>query len=205
MKQKNIFLSIVILVAVAAVAYMFTGGESKAEYEQKVLDEREKQFKFLKYNETSPLTNEQKQNLEGLDFFPVKQKFSVRARMIPLENQKILELAMTDGSTESYIRHSYVEFELEGLTRRLLLLQATDEPDKKKFFLAFADETSGKSTYGGGRYINLRQDGPSSITIDFNLAYNPYCAYNPDFACPIPPKENILGIAITAGEKNYKE
>ncbi len=125
--------------------------------------------------------------------------------MIPLENQHLLELAMTDGSSESYIKHSYAEFELEGLTRRLLLLQASDEPDKKKFFLAFADETSGESTYGGGRYINLRQDGSRSITIDFNLAYNPYCAYNPDFACPIPPKENILDIAIPAGEKNYKE
>ncbi len=67
MKQKNIFLIIVILVAAAAVGYMFTGGESKAEYEQKVLDEREKQFKFLKFNDTSPLTREQKQTLDSLE------------------------------------------------------------------------------------------------------------------------------------------
>ena len=73
----------------------------------------------------------------------------------------------------------------------------------RNFFLAFADSTSGKDTYGGGRYLNVRQDGKNSITIDFNLAYNPYCAYNPDFACPLPPKENVLTIAIEAGEKNY--
>jgi len=123
--------------------------------------------------------------------------------MVPLQNRKMLELPMTDGSVERYLRHSFAEFELKGESVRLLLLQAADETDKKNFFLAFADDTSGGESYGGGRYLNLRQDGQQSITIDFNLAYNPYCAYNPDFACPIPPKENILDIPIRAGEKNY--
>ena len=62
---------------------------------------------------------------------------------------------------------------------------------------------SGRAQYGGGRYLNVRQDGKNSITIDFNLAFNPYCAYNPDFACPLPPRENILEIALPVGEKNY--
>ena len=123
--------------------------------------------------------------------------------MVPLQNRKMLELPMTDGSVERYLRHSFAEFELMGESVRLLLLQAADETDKRNFFLAFADDTSGRESYGGGRYLNLRQDGQQSITIDFNLAYNPYCAYNPDFACPIPPKENILDIPIRAGEKNY--
>jgi uncharacterized protein (DUF1684 family) len=82
-------------------------------------------------------------------------------------------------------------------------MQSLDESDMRNFFLAFADETSGKETYGGGRYLNVRQDGKNSITIDFNLAFNPYCAYNPDFACPLPPRENILEIALPVGEKNY--
>ncbi len=123
--------------------------------------------------------------------------------MLPIEAKKIREVPLTDGSTERYVEHSFAEFELGGKTNKVLLLQAVSESDMKNFFLAFADQTSGKETYGGGRYLNVRQDGKNSITLDFNLAFNPYCAYNPEFACPLPPKENILDIAIEAGEKNY--
>ncbi|WP_186758444.1 DUF1684 domain-containing protein [Echinicola salinicaeni] len=205
MKQKQLFLALVGLVALATVVYMFAGGDSERIYQEKISQERERQFKFLKFNEESPLSNEQKSKLDSLNCFPIDEMFKVRARLIPLQNKQTLEIAMSDGSQELYTKHSIAEFELEGSTHRLLLLQSKDEIDGKNFFLTFADATSGESTYGGGRYLNLRQDGMNSITIDFNLAYNPYCAYNPDFACPIPPKENILQIPINAGEKNYIE
>jgi len=205
MKQKQILLGLVGLVALLTVFYMFSGGESATDYKEKVREERERQYKFLRFNDESPLTLLQKEGFDSLDCFPIDEKYKVRARLIPLQNKQILEIPMTDGSMEKYVKHSYAEFELDGSSHRLLLLQSVNENDKKNFFMPFADETSGKSSYGGGRYLNLRQDGINSITIDFNLAYNPYCAYNPDYACPIPPKENILNIPILAGEKNYKE
>lgn len=157
----------------------------------------------MKYNLDSPLTERQQEALDSLDFYPIDPDYKVRARMEPVPNRNMIEVPMTDGSVERYIRHSFAVFDLKGKPVKLLLLQAEDETDRRNFFLAFADETSADETYGGGRYLNLRQDGQSSITIDFNLAYNPYCAYNPDFACPIPPRENILEIPIRAGEKNY--
>ncbi len=205
MKQKNLLWGMVLIVALVAIGYMFTGGENEDQYQETVKSERERQFKYLKFNDESPLTPKQKRELDSLDYFPIDRNYRVRARMVPVRNQVVLEIPMTDGSIERYIKHSLAEFEMGGETRRLLLLQATDELDKKKFFLPFADETSGETTYGGGRYLNVRQDGVNSITIDFNLAYNPYCAYNPDFACPIPPKENILDIPISVGEKNYRK
>ncbi|HAH35194.1 MAG TPA: DUF1684 domain-containing protein [Algoriphagus sp.] len=205
MKTNHILLILVSLVVIAAVAYMLTSAESPEVYQEKIEAERERQYKFIRFNVESPLTEEQKRDFKELNFYPIDPNYKVKARLIPVENRKVREVPMTDGSVERYIEHSYAEFELGGKTNRLLLLQSVSESDMRNFFLAFADETSGRETYGGGRYINARQDGKNSITIDFNLAYNPYCAYNPDYACPLPPKENILNISIQAGEKNYKD
>jgi uncharacterized protein len=151
------------------------------------------------------LSEEQKRDFKELDFYPIDPSYKVRAKMVSVEDRKMMELPMTDGTVEKYLRHSFAEFEMAGQTHRLLLLQSIKELDKRNFFLAFADGTSGEETYGGGRYINLRQDRKNSITIDFNMAYNPYCAYNPDFACPLPPKENVMEFPIRAGEKDYKK
>ncbi|WP_375585435.1 DUF1684 domain-containing protein [Cyclobacterium xiamenense] len=203
MNTKNLFWAFVALVIAASLLYTFTGTEDPEYYRSTIEAERERQWKFLKYNIDSPLKEEQKEDLDSLDFYPIDPDYKIRARLEPVADRRILEIPMTDGSVERYIRHSFANFELQGQQVKLLLLQAEDETDLRNFFLAFADKTSGEETYGGGRYINVRQDGQSSLTIDFNLAYNPYCAYNPDYACPIPPRENILEIPIRAGEKNY--
>lgn len=203
MKSSQIIIAVIALVVLAAVGYMFTSAESPEAYLEKIEKERERQFKFIRFNVDSPLTEEQKAGFKSLKFYEVNPAYKVKARLIPIENKKVREVPMTDGTKERYIEHSFAEFELNGQTNKLLLLQSVNETDMRNFFLAFADETSSRETYGGGRYLNVRQDGKTSITIDFNLAYNPYCAYNPDYACPLPPKENLLTIAIEAGEKNY--
>lgn len=203
MKSSQLLLIVASLVVLAAVAYMFTAAESPEDYKEKIETERERQFKYIRFNAESPLTEEQKRGLKSLKFYAIDPAYRVKARLLPIEIKKVREVPLTDGSTERYLEHSWAEFELGGKTNKVLLLQSLSESDMRNFFLAFADETSGKETYGGGRYLNIRQDGKNSITIDFNLAFNPYCAYNPDFACPLPPRENILGIAIPVGEKNY--
>jgi uncharacterized protein (DUF1684 family) len=205
MKPSYILLIAVGLVVIAAVTYMFTAAESPEAYVEKIEKERERQFKFIRFNIESPLTEEQKRTFTKLTFYDINPAYKIKARLIPIENKKVREVPLTDGSKQRYIEHSFAEFELGGKTNKLLLLQAMDEADKRNFFLAFADDTSAGETYGGGRYLNVRQDGKTSITLDFNLAYNPYCAYNPDYACPIPPKENLLEIPLEVGEKNYKE
>jgi uncharacterized protein (DUF1684 family) len=202
-KANHLIIAVVALVVLIAVGYMFTAAESPEAYIEKIEKERERQFKFIRFNVESPLNEEQKKDFQSLTFYEINPTYRVKARLVPIENKKVREVPLTDGSKEKYIEHSYAEFELGGKTNRLLLLQSIKESDMRNFFLAFADETSGSETYGGGRYLNVRQDGKNSITIDFNLAFNPYCAYNPNYACPLPPKENLLTIAIQAGEKNY--
>jgi uncharacterized protein (DUF1684 family) len=205
MNTRNILIIGILAVIALAVAYTLTGTDNPEVYMEKIEKERDRQFKFIRYNIESPLTEEQKKDFKELDFYPIDPAYKVRAKMVPVEDRKMMELPMTDGTVEKYLKHSFAEFQLSGQTYRLLLLQSVKELDKRNFFLAFADATSGVETYGGGRYINLRQDGKNSINIDFNMAYNPYCAYNPDFACPLPPKENVMEIAIRAGEKDYKK
>lgn len=206
MKPKNILSILIAVVVLAAVAYTLTATESPEAYFEKIEAERERQFKFIRFNIESPLSDSQKMAFKKLNFYPIDPTYRVKAKMIPVENKKVRQVPLTDGTKEKYIEHSFVEFSFDGgKINKLLLLQAMNESDKRNFFVAFTDETSAKETYGGGRYINARQDGKNSITLDFNLAYNPYCAYNPDFACPIPPKENMLAISILAGEKNYEE
>ncbi|MEX2594774.1 MAG: DUF1684 domain-containing protein [Anditalea sp.] len=203
MNPNRIIIAVVSLIVLAAVIYAMSGGETPEQYQQRIENERERQFKFLKYNDDSPLTQEQKNALDSLSYFPVDPNYKVRARVVPVDKKVMIQIPMTDGTLERYIKHSYAEFELMGSTNRLLLLQADGEQDRRNFFLAFADDTSGEETYGGGRFLDVKKDGQNSITIDFNLVYNPYCTYNPDYACPIPPKENILEIPIRAGEKDY--
>ncbi len=204
MNQKNIVILLISVVVLGSLIYtLSSGGESTEQYIERIEAERERQFKYLKFNFDSPLTDSQKAELDQLSFYPVDESYKVKARIEPIEVKKMVQIPLTDGSVEKYVRHSFAVFDLNGQEVKLLLLQAANEVDKRNFFLAFADKTSAEETYGGGRYLNLRQDGQRSITIDFNLAFNPYCAYNPDYACPIPPKENILEIPIPAGEKNY--
>lgn len=205
MNTRNILIIGVLAVITLAVIYTLTGTANPEVYIEKIEKERDRQFKFIRFNIESPLTEEQRKDFKDLDFYPIDPAYKVRAKMIPVDDRKMMELPMTDGTVEKYLRHSFAEFELDGQTHRLLLLQSIKELDKRNFFLAYADATSGIETYGGGRYINLRQDGKNSITIDFNMAYNPYCAYNPDYACPLPPKENVMEIPIRAGEKDYKK
>ena len=93
-----------------------------------------------------------------------------------------------------------VNFKIEGKPCSLLLLKALGFGNQ--YLLAFGDDTSGDTTYGGGRYLDVVVGKSNEIILDFNKAYNPYCAYFDDFTCPLPPTENLLEVAINAGEKS---
>jgi uncharacterized protein (DUF1684 family) len=114
-------------------------------------------------------------------------------------------LNTSDGKTQRYLEYAYAEFDLNDFKNRLLILEMIDMgPFRGKLFLAFGDATSALETYGAGRYLDVQKvPGGKTITLDFNKAYNPYCAYNDTFSCPLPPPENLLKVAIKAGEKTY--
>lgn len=123
MKKSNYILLIAVgLVVITAVTYMFTAAESPEAYVEKIEKERERQFKFIRFNIESPLTEEQKRGFTKLTFYEINPAYKVKARLLPIENKKVREVPLTDGSKQRYIEHSFAEFELGGRTNKLLLL-----------------------------------------------------------------------------------
>jgi uncharacterized protein (DUF1684 family) len=151
----------------------------------------------------SPLPADQRESFRGLSYFPADPEYRVRARLIPIDGPGEIVVPASDGSLRRYLRYAWAEFELQGGSHRLLLLKDRESRVSNRLFLAFRDQTSGKETYGGGRYLDLFQQKEGEIIIDFNLAYNPYCVYDFAYSCPLPPEENRLAVPIRAGEKDY--
>ena len=206
MKTSRIIIVIGLLAFVAVLYYSMRGGESLEDYARELQKEREEKDVMMKSGDDSPFAKST-DPFTGLNYFPPDLKYRITADLVPIESKKTLSLPTSDGKVKHYQEYAYAEFNLDGVFNRLLILEIIDSgPYRGTLFLAFADETSAAETYGAGRYLEVKKTpGASTITLDFNRAYNPYCAYSDAFSCPFPPRENILKVAIKAGEKNYKE
>ena len=204
MKRSNLILFIGLIAVIALIVYSLQGGKSTADYQAYIEKERKDKEAFMKSADESPFLKDTL-SFQGLKYFPVNEKFNLKAKLKPIEEKKVVILGTSDGKEQKYLEYAYAIFDLDGVENKLLILELMDAgPLRGKLFLAFADETSGIETYGAGRYLDVKRiPAATSIELDFNLAYNPYCAYTDSFSCPFPPKENILKIAILAGEKTY--
>jgi len=169
----------------------------------KVRKEKNDAFRRAK---DSPLTAAQRDQFDSLRYFLPDKEYVVDARLERSTTGETLQIPLTDGKTESYLRWGRATFELGGAPRQLTVLLKLDDKDGK-LFIPFTDKTNGFDTYGGGRYLDvvLPPDGEDEVRLDFNQAYNPYCAYGAGFACPVPPAENRLTVEVKAGEKSFPE
>ncbi|MDH5397796.1 MAG: DUF1684 domain-containing protein [Cyclobacteriaceae bacterium] len=156
----------------------------------------------------SPLPEEDLKKFSGHPFYPIDEKFRIEAKFTRIENPVSFQMQTTTDRLPVYDIYGQATFQLEGKTYILNIYQSHRLREKKEYkdylFLPFTDLTNGEETYGGGRYIDLAIPPDNIIVVDFNKAYNPYCAYNYKYSCPIPPKENNIDTAITAGVKNLK-
>jgi uncharacterized protein (DUF1684 family) len=204
MKSKNVIIAIVMTVALISVFYSFVGNIDQSSYINEIENEREERDRFMRTSKESPFASAP-ENFKRLNFYPVNPKYKIIADLTPIENKKSVTLATNDGKEQQYLEYAYAEFDLDGYHHKLLILEIIDSgPSRGKLFFAFGDETSALETYGAGRYLDvLKVPGSKTITLDFNKAYNPYCAYTENFSCPLPPAENLLKIPINAGEKTY--
>ena len=155
----------------------------------------------------SPLTPQDLKTFKLLDFYAIDTDFCVTAKLVRTLNEKPFKMATTTSRTAPYVKYGEVYFNLGGKDIKLDVFQnldlIKDEKYKDHLFLPFTDLSSGQGSYAGGRYVDLSQPKGDIITIDFNTAYNPYCAYNPKYSCPIPPSQNYIDVAILAGVKKY--
>ncbi len=150
-------------------------------------------------------------DLAYIHFYEPDSTYRVIATVERTVNAEPFDMPTYSGKTKEHVAYAVLSFVLDGKPQQLTLYRSLNlmkVPNYRDYlFLPFKDATSGKETYGGGRYIDFRtgdiKDG--KVTLDFNRAYNPYCAYQEGYSCPIPPATNVLSIAIEAGEKIYKK
>jgi len=168
---------------------------------------RRQKDKFFREAAESPILPEHKEHFHGANYYPVDGRFRVVARLVPEAHPGTFRVQTTTGDYREYTRLGRLEFELDGQTLSLTaFMPPADEPmHGNRIFVPFKDKTSGKETYGAGRYIDLNKRAGDEYTLDFNRAYNPFCAYSPYYSCPLPPGENALPVEIRAGEKNFLE
>lgn len=160
----------------------------------------------------SPLKKKDLKNFKGLDFFPVDSSYIVIATLSRTPDAPVFKMPTTTDRKPLYRQYGIVSFNLKGKEFQLSLYQSQDEINDPKYkdylFLPFTDDTSGEESYGGGRYMDvfistIAED--DTIVLNFNNTYNPYCAYNDKYSCPITPRKNHLDIEIRAGVKDFKK
>jgi len=160
---------------------------------------RRQKAAFFRRDDHSPLQGD---DVEGLRYFSVSNDFVFTASLNILDLDQRVWLATSTGDSEPYNRYALAVFTYQQKTHSLTLFRPEGSQDSNRLFIPFNDESNSKESYTAGRYLEVSPDA-TSVTLDFNYAYNPYCAYSERFRCPIPPAENRLEFAVYAGEKNY--
>ena len=148
----------------------------------------------------APLTSEQKPNFHGLNHYGERPDLRFVLNLENYASPEVVEMQTSTGDVASFLRWGNVSFEVDGKAVQVTVYK---DPDTGDFFLPFADATSGGETYGAGRYLDMTTLPDGRVLVDFNYAYNPYCAYNDRWSCPLTPPENRVRVAIRAGEKNF--
>ncbi len=161
---------------------------------------REEKDAFFRRHPQSPLTPEQRKDFSGLNYFPENDSLRLEVLVEPLKDQESIQMQTSTGGVQEYVRYGKFRFQVEGQEAELTIYKAD-----YGYFLPFVDSLAGKETYPAGRYLEPEALPGNRFFVDFNLAYNPYCAYNEMWSCPITPAENRLKVPIRAGEKLFHE
>ena len=163
-------------------------------------DFRAEKNEFFGRHPQSPLTLEQKRGFVGLQYFPENDGLRLEVKVEPLPDENSMQMQTTTGDVQMYVRHGRFQFPVDGQIVELTIFR-----NENGYFLPFVDSLAGKETYPAGRYLEPEALPGNHFFVDFNLAYNPNCAYNEMWSCPITPPENRLKVPIRAGEKIFHE
>jgi len=196
--KKIIFLSVLWICAYQLAYFQNDQSEKSKKYQETLIKE-------YSTRESSPLDSADFVKFSSLPFFPINMNFYVEAAFKRTPKEKKFKMKTSTERTPVYRKYGEIIFIIKGSEYKLNVYQNIELSKKKEFkkylFLPFTDLTTGEETYGGGRYLDLEIPKTKTIFIDFNQAYNPYCAYNHGYSCPVPPPENFLNIRVEAGVK----
>lgn len=196
-----------LILSVLFTCMLFAPQEIDEAYILEIQEYQNELNKEFSDKETSPFTKKVRKQFNGLDFFPINKSYQIDAKFIRTENSTPFQMKTTTERTPTYEKYGEAYFEYNGVEYQLNIYQSHRLREKEEYkdylFLPFTDATNGIDTYGGGRFIDLKTPNNNRIIIDFNKAYNPTCAYNHAYSCPIPPKENDLNLRVEAGVKKW--
>lgn len=203
MKRFLLIFAVLISTVLTAHAQTFYGTTDVKAFR----DGRDHEFRDTK---ESPLKEEDFAGFKGLNYYAEDKSFAVKATFTRTADEKYFQMPTSSGKMKMFIKYGILKFKVGGKSQTLAVYE-TDPATLKKFpeyadllFVPFKDSTSRTETYGGGRYIDIKRPTGKDVVLDFNLAYNPNCAYGGDkWSCPIPPAENVMKVEIRAGEKGY--
>lgn len=165
---------------------------------------RHRRDHFFADHPHSPLSESQRASFSGLDYFPERADLALT---LPLDETglgvgEVVEIQTTDGKAKTFVRAGFVRFDVNGSPVQLTVFR---DGDRGSLFVPFRDASAGAETYEIGRYLEPQSRPDATLDLDFNYAYNPFCAYGEGWSCPIPPEENRLEVAIPAGERVFRD
>lgn len=199
-----------IIILSAFVIFILTGCTKEYSPEiQKYIEEVQKsrieKNDYMKNDPSSPFNFKGKVEFHPLKYYEINPEFVFENKLTEYEPKDTVIILGTKGEERKLLRYGYFTFKYSGNEFKLNVYEGTSGTGETYHMIRFTDKTTGEETYGVGRYIDfeLSPDKNYVYTIDFNLAYNPYCAYSKDYSCAIPTKEDHIDLAIEAGEKNY--
>ncbi len=150
----------------------------------------------------SPLDSNEQKSFSGLKYYPENPGFRYELVLEKVKEPEAIIMATSTGDEQDYMHVGQIRFKVKG---QEAILQVYVSVDGGEYFIPFVDATAPDETYGAGRYLEPGDLGGGKLQVDFNLAYNPYCAYNDRWSCPLPPRANRIAVRIEAGEKKYHE
>lgn len=190
---------VALLAALAAACSPSTPPERP--YPERIGTLRAAKDAFFQQSNESPIPREKRPEYLPLSYFPVNDSYLVPASLAPSEREPSMEMPTSTGQRRLMRRAGALKFSLEGRPGQLTAFVEAEARDMNRLFVPFGDMTNGTETYAAGRYLDLVRSPSGIYEIDFNLAYHPYCYYNPEYDCPYPPPENRLGLPVRAGER----
>ncbi len=165
---------------------------------------RAQKDEFMRFGRDSPFSHSDQGAFQGLGYFDPDPAFRFEATLKRYQTESSVMMTTNKGTRQLFNKVGLFDLVVGGQPVQLQAYQSAEREDPN-LFLPFKDATSGRETYGAARYLDMRVEHDDNYLVDFNYAYNPYCAYNEGYACPLPPTENVLRVAIRAGERKYRD
>ena len=177
------------------------------DYIKTIQDSRTEKDSIFKNEPSSPFNFKGKVEFHPLNYFDIDPEFVLQSKLYDYDTKDTVAIFGTKGEERSSVRYGYLKLNYKGTEFDLNVYETIYQDTLKYYSIWFTDETTNEETYGVGRYINIdRDENPDHIyKIDFNMAYNPYCAYTSSYSCAIPTKEDHIAVAIKAGEKKFHD